>query len=80
MHEGAQLEKGFESWAGFDTPALAWPPQDQADLGFGTSTVCLLPSAPRHATGHTKMMDPYRGRELKTKGLHWKRMKGLEAV
>ena len=26
------------------------------------------------------MMDPYRGRELKTKGLHWKRMKGLEAV
>jgi hypothetical protein len=36
--------------------------------------------SPRHATGDTKMMYPYRGRELKTKGLHWKRMKGLKAV
>jgi hypothetical protein len=26
------------------------------------------------------MMDSYRGKELKTKGLHWKRMKGIEAV
>jgi hypothetical protein len=44
------------------------------------STVYLLPSVPRHATGDTKIMDPYRGGEFKTKGLHWKRMKGLEAV
>jgi hypothetical protein len=26
------------------------------------------------------MMDSYRGKELKTKGLRWKRMKGLETV